>query len=261
MKNGFFQLHRKIIHWKFYKNDNYFRLWLHLLLRANHKDNYVIGGILVKRGQTLCSRNTLSDETGLHRSSIERILTTLEIEQQIEQQKTTKYRIITICKYNEYNQSEQQNEPRLSHERATAEPRLSTNNNDNNIIIKKEYSNVELKNKNNINQEIKDQAKSILQYLNIQTKKNFREVESTLQPIISRLKDGYSAEDLLKVILYKSTFCKFFTENREFLRPITLFNKTKFPNYLEEVETYDKNNNGVISGKPEIERDDTAIRI
>jgi hypothetical protein len=131
MHRGYVGIWRKLLDWKYYQLSCYIHLWIHLLLKVNHKDNYVKGN-LIKRGQTFTSRDALSRETGIHRSSVDRILKTLEIEHQIEQQKTNKYRIITIIKHGDYLISEPHFEQQVSNKRATAEQQLSTNNNDKN---------------------------------------------------------------------------------------------------------------------------------
>jgi hypothetical protein len=82
--------------------------------------------IIVKEGQLITGRDQLSDATGIHRSSVERILDFLENEHQIEQQKTTKYRLITILNWDGY----QKPSITSSNKRATSEQQASTNNND-----------------------------------------------------------------------------------------------------------------------------------
>ena len=60
------------------------------------------GVVVVKEGQLITGRKTLSEETGLPETTIERILTYLESEHQIGQQKTTKFRLITIVNWKDY---------------------------------------------------------------------------------------------------------------------------------------------------------------
>lgn len=79
-------------------------------------------------GQLLTGRDALARQTGIHRSSIERLLSILEIEHQIEQQKTTKFRIITIKKWGDYQESSS----KTSNKRATNEQQMSTYKNEKN---------------------------------------------------------------------------------------------------------------------------------
>ncbi len=108
---GFILLHRKTMDSFLYKDSQYIHLWIHLLFRANHKPERILlngNAMSLQRGQFVTSRVTLSLETRISQAKVERILNLLEKERQIEQQKTTKYRIITITNYNLYQKSRQQ---------------------------------------------------------------------------------------------------------------------------------------------------------
>jgi hypothetical protein len=100
-------------------------------LKANHKDGkFVVGNssIDVKRGQLLTGRKSLSKATGIQESKIERLLKLLKSEQQIEQQTFTKYRLISITNYDEYQEANN----KVSNKRTTNEQQTNTNNNVNN---------------------------------------------------------------------------------------------------------------------------------
>ena len=132
---GWIKLHRKIQDKGYYKKSHYVHLWIHLLLRANHKENEFMWNdkiIIVKEGQLITGRKQLSKETGISESSIERILKMLENEQQIEQQKTTKYRLVTILNWHDYQQGEQQNGQQADNKRTTSGQQTDTNKNDKN---------------------------------------------------------------------------------------------------------------------------------
>lgn len=89
-------------------------------MEANSSNDIIYDkfGNALKKGQFSTGRNRLSKETGINRSKIERILKTLEIEHQIEQQKNNKCRIITIVNYEQYQESEHQVEHLVSIKRA-----------------------------------------------------------------------------------------------------------------------------------------------
>lgn len=103
--NGWIKLHRRIQKKAFYRKPYYLALWTHLLLSANHSGTeFMWNGavIAVSSGQFITGRKQLSEDTGIPETSVERILSFFEKERQIGQQKTTKYRLITIRKWNEY---------------------------------------------------------------------------------------------------------------------------------------------------------------
>jgi uncharacterized phage protein (TIGR02220 family) len=78
-------------------------------------------------------------------------------------------------------------------------------------------------------------AKEILSFLNEKTGKNYRPVDATLKPIIARLKDGTSVDDIRAVIAKKCREWLPDEKMAEYLRPKTLFNATNFANYEGEL--------------------------
>lgn len=99
--DGWIKLHRQMCAWEWYDDANVFRLFIHLLLNANHADlNW--RGINVKRGQKFTSIKHLSQELKLSekavRIALEKLLTTKEIELKGASNGT----MITICKYETY---------------------------------------------------------------------------------------------------------------------------------------------------------------
>ena len=129
MNGGHISIHRKLMDAFFYKDSRYLHLWLHLLLKANWKDNEILfqGKVLtIKRGQFLTSRKQLAKETGINESKVERILKTFKIEQQIEQQNMFTSRLITIVRYEEY----QIVNSKVNSERTASEQQMNTTNKD-----------------------------------------------------------------------------------------------------------------------------------
>lgn len=105
MGKGWISLHRKLMEKGYYNKSQYVHLWVHLLLLASYKDKeFMTNGkiILLKEGQFVTGRKLLSQATGIPESTVEDILKLYENEQQIQQQKTTKYRLITIVNWVEH---------------------------------------------------------------------------------------------------------------------------------------------------------------
>ena len=91
-------------------------IWIYLLLDAVHMETEILIGrqvIILQPGQIVTNRMTIAAKTGIQESKVERILKKLVSEQQIEQQKFTKYRIISIVNWLPYQQSEQQSEQQI----------------------------------------------------------------------------------------------------------------------------------------------------
>ena len=84
----------------------------------------------------------------------------------------------------------------------------------------------------------KDNTKDIciecLNYLNEKVKRNYKPVKTNLDFISARLKEGYTKNDIIHVIDVKSAKWINDIKMNEYLRPETLFNKTKFSQYVAE---------------------------
>lgn len=111
---GYIKLYRKLLDNPIIMKDNdYLAVWIYLLLNATHKEiEAVFNGekIILKKGQLITGRKSISQKLGISESKTQRILKCYEIEQQIEQQTSTRNRLITILAWKEYQVSEQQNE-------------------------------------------------------------------------------------------------------------------------------------------------------
>ena len=105
MQQGWIKIHRQLIEWEWYDDLNTFRLFIHLLLKANHKAKKY-RGLELKAGSLITGRDLLSFETGLSvmqvRTSLTKLKSTNEITIKTSSQGTisqlvnfTKYQIVT----------------------------------------------------------------------------------------------------------------------------------------------------------------------
>lgn len=106
MCNGWIKLHRKILDWEWYDDTNVVRLFLHFLLTANTKDNRW-HGIEIKKGQLVTSIATLSEQLGLSIKQIRTAIDKLKGTNEIAIKTTNKFSLVTICKYESYQLSEE----------------------------------------------------------------------------------------------------------------------------------------------------------
>jgi uncharacterized phage protein (TIGR02220 family) len=79
------------------------------------------------------------------------------------------------------------------------------------------------------------QSIEILEYLNANTQRNYRPVDSNLKLIAARLKSGATDLQCREVIFNKCEQWGKDPKMSEYLRPATLFNSTKFEQYLGEI--------------------------
>ena len=141
MKAGFILLYRQITEWEWYQNPNTFRVFLHCLLMANFTEGK-FEGITVERGQFVTSLPTLSKQTRLTIQQVRTALDHLKSTGEITDRAYSKFRVITVVKYNEYQQDNRQDNSQSTGNQQ-ADNRQSTVNqqqykNNNNGIREKE---------------------------------------------------------------------------------------------------------------------------
>lgn len=110
-KGNWIKINRQLLNNPIAKKPLYGWLWIVLLIKANHEDKEFIWNNkkqICKRGQLITGRKQLSIESGISESSVENILKYFEIEHQIEQQKTNKFRLISVKNYDVYQGNEQE---------------------------------------------------------------------------------------------------------------------------------------------------------
>jgi uncharacterized phage protein (TIGR02220 family) len=84
-------------------------------------------------------------------------------------------------------------------------------------------------------------VQSIIDYLNRKAGTTFQAKGKNKELIYARIKDGYTTSDF-KIVIDKKTEQWIGTKDEVYLRPITLFCKTKFENYLNGItKTTDSN--------------------
>jgi len=87
--------------WEWYTDANTMRVFLHLILMANHKETKWRGEV-IQRGQVLTGLNQLSRDLKLSVKKIRVALGHLISTGEVANRSTNKYRVITIINYNAY---------------------------------------------------------------------------------------------------------------------------------------------------------------
>lgn len=129
--SGWIKLHRKFLDWEWFNKSEAVHLFLYMLLKANHKDGKW-QGVDVKRGQFISSLGNISSATGLSIQVIRTNLKRLEKTSEIEVKSTSQFTIVTICKYECYQEENEPTNKQLTNEQQTTNKRLTTNKNDKN---------------------------------------------------------------------------------------------------------------------------------
>ena len=110
--SGWIKIHRDLMNHWCASDPNFLAVWMHLISSANFQTKKsLINSIVVevKRGQLIFGLNAFSKKSGVSVSKLRRIMKVLESELMISRQKTNKYSIISITKYNDYQVIDKQN--------------------------------------------------------------------------------------------------------------------------------------------------------
>lgn len=127
--SGWIKIHRKFLDWEWFNKSEAVHLFVYMLLKANHKDGKW-QGIEVKRGQFVSSLGNISSATGISIQTIRTILKKLEKTNEIELKSTSQFTIVTICKYECYQDQEEDTNKPLTNNQQTTNKQLTTNKNE-----------------------------------------------------------------------------------------------------------------------------------
>ena len=143
MNAGFILLYRQITEWEWYQNPNTFRVFLHVLLKANFTDGR-FEGREVKRGQLITSLPKLSVQTKLTIQQVRTALKHLVSTGEITDEGNSQYRIITVVKYDDYQKDNRQNNSQSTDDQQTDNRRITDEQHQykkNNNVIREQWNN------------------------------------------------------------------------------------------------------------------------
>ena len=127
MAGRFIKLYDKILSWEWFNHPNTLCLFIYLLLKAYYKDTAVAGRI-IHRGQLVTSLPKIATDVGLSIQQTRTALSHLISTGEITDEATTQNRIITIVKYDDYQNAtdgstgKQQTINRRSNRQSTDDP-------------------------------------------------------------------------------------------------------------------------------------------
>ncbi|HEY0087807.1 MAG TPA: hypothetical protein VGB37_03130 [Candidatus Lokiarchaeia archaeon] len=135
MNEGWIKLHRKFISWEWYKDLNMKQLFIHFLLLANHEENKWQGQI-IKTGQFITGRKSLSNDTGLSEQVIRTCINRLKSTSEITIKSTNQFSLITLIKWEDYQvinrKSTSEITSKITNEQPATNQQLTTNKNEKN---------------------------------------------------------------------------------------------------------------------------------
>ena len=118
--NGYIKLHRKMTEWEWYKDIPTKTLYIHLLLKANWSPiNYQ--GVVIESGTVVTTIKELSDETHLSIQQTRTAISHLKSTNEITIQTSSKFSIITLLNYTDYQGSDKGSDKQVTNERQTSD--------------------------------------------------------------------------------------------------------------------------------------------
>ncbi|WP_024748161.1 conserved phage C-terminal domain-containing protein [Levilactobacillus namurensis] len=226
---GWIKLYRKIQSSFVWTNSDQLKLWLLILMKANHSQNkFLFNGqeIVLNSGQLVTGRAALTLEMNqgvqsgqqVNSTSVWRWLKKFESEQMLDIKSTSKYSVVTVLNWGEYQQSEHQ----VNINRTSNEHQVDTNKNDKN------------KEKKDTSSKPTIDYQKIVDYLNAESGHKYHVTDKTRGLIRARIAEKFTEHDFGLVIHYKSLEWKDNPDMAKYLRPNTLFGATHFDDYVNE---------------------------
>ena len=137
---GWIKLYRKLADWEWYDNPVVFKVFIDLLLNANHQDNCWHGQV-IKRGSLVTSVASIASRNGLSTQQVRTALKHLEKTGEINKQSTNKNTLIIVLNYTVYQDftsvSDTQSNNQLTNNQQSNNNQITTNKN----VIMKECNN------------------------------------------------------------------------------------------------------------------------
>lgn len=194
-------LHKKMLRNPIvFKDAEHVAVWTWLLLNAKHENfDAMFAGerIIVHAGQVITSRAKMAANLCINASKIERVLSELQNEQQIEQLMWTKNRLITLKNWDKYQFSEQLN-GQLNEQQANN--KVNSNCGQKTIVNSGENAdcgqmvNSKLNNQKRERKEAKEREKKLVNNKEIKIQRDMRAI------LRERLCDAYTSSDIGSLI-------------------------------------------------------------
>lgn len=103
-RKGFIKIDRKLLTWRWYKEPNTMRVFIHLLLTANIAESE-LEGIKIERGQVATSYASLAESLGLSVKNMRTAINHLKSTGEVATKQYSKFQVITIQNYDEYQKN------------------------------------------------------------------------------------------------------------------------------------------------------------
>lgn len=139
--NGWLRLHRKLIESPVFAEPGMLKLWIYCLMKASYKSREILLGqtiIKLEPGQFVTGRNSLAADYNrdvkpknqVSESTLWRWLLLLENMGNLNIKKTNKYSVVTIDKWEVYQELDHEDTKKMDSKRTSNEQQMNTNKKD-----------------------------------------------------------------------------------------------------------------------------------
>lgn len=226
---GWIKLYRKIQSSFVWTNSDQLKLWLLILMKANHSQNkFLFNGqeVTVASGQMVTGAFALASEYNagvgkgnqLAQRKLWKWVKKFEDAGMLAIKSTSKYSVITVTNWGAY----QENGNQVANEGQSSGNQVATNKNDKNEEKKDTSSKPTI------------DYQKIVDYLNAESGHKYHVTDKTRGLIRARIAEKFTEHDFGLVIHYKSLEWKDNPDMAKYLRPNTLFGATHFDDYVNE---------------------------
>lgn len=217
---GYIKLHRKLLDSEIFWNERLLKVWVWCLIRASYATRSAVIGhqrISLLPGQFITGQKTASEALEIAPATVWRYLHLLEELGNLTLKTNNKFTVVTVVNWDLY----QSKDSEVNNKRITNEEQMNTNKK-----VKKEK-------KKDIADDIP--YNDIISCLNEATNQSYKATSEKTQSLIkARMSEGYTVDDLIAVILHKAATWGKDPQMQPYLRPETLFGKTKFEGYVQQ---------------------------
>ncbi|WP_137597121.1 conserved phage C-terminal domain-containing protein [Paucilactobacillus kaifaensis] len=235
-KQGWIKIYRKITDSLVWSDPNLLKMWILCLTKASHETgsfNFNGKEILLHSGEFVTGRIAIGNEYNYgspnrHQISADsawRLLKKLKSMEMLHIKTTTKYSVVTVIKWDEYQETAQHtaNTPPSNRQHSATYKNVENANKEHSLSGKPDSTKIDFE--------------DFFNWFNKKTGRHFKNVKGNRTNINNRIKEGYTKADLAKVVEYKASQWKNDPEMNQFLRPSTLFIPSKFEGYLNDANS------------------------
>lgn len=218
-----------------------FKVWCVMCSLANHDEAEWWDGksrVQLLPGQFISSQDHLAEKSFTSRQTVRTVIKNLlRLESISTNTLTNRYTLITVINWPTYSGSMSETNQQPNHSLTNDQPMPNQP-----LTTAGELRELKKEKKKEEHMSFYPIESEILMSLNTIAGTTWKAGKRYGSELRARLADGFTLDDLLSVVKFKTSTWKDDEKMRQYLTPVTLFRKSNFERYLEEVTNNAKNN-------------------